>query len=75
MNQEIQNFEPSDNFDQQIFDELLKQGLKGDELISAFEEKKSKIPSAIESIKSQAREIAQDKAEYYTYDEVFTDEK
>ncbi len=75
MNQEIQNFEPNDNFDEHIIDELLKQGFKGDELISAFEERKSQMKIAIDTIKDESEDVAKGKTDYYTYKDVFSDKR
>lgn len=74
MNKEIHNSEPCDNFDEQILDELLKQGLKGDELISAFEDRKAKMKFAIDTIKDESEDVAKGNTDYYTYEDVFEGE-
>lgn len=58
---------PYGEFDDQIFKELLSEGLEGEALFSAYKQKKSEIKSAIEIAKIGSK----DKSKYYFYEEIF----
>ena len=58
-------------FDVQILQELVKEGLTGEELISAFNKYRAKVPAAIEAMKEEAHNIACGMADFDSFDDVF----
>ena len=65
----------SDNeFAEQILTELIADGLSGEALLSTFKEKQSQVKLAINSMLTEARNVAENKSAYITYDDVFKTE-
>ena len=62
-------------FAEQILAELISEGLSGEELLSKFKEKQAQVRPAVESMLSDAEEVAEGKAEFETYDDVFGTEE
>lgn len=58
-------------FAEQILAELIAEGLSGKELLSKFKEKQAQIRPAIETMLSDAEDVAEGKGEFATYDDVF----
>lgn len=54
-----------------ILADLIKQGLNGDELLDAFKREQSKVRPAAKRMIDEARLIAQDKAAYDAYEDIF----
>lgn len=62
-------------FADQIFEELIAKGLSGEELLKEFKKKQAKVRPVVEAMIVESDEVASDKGEYYTYDNVFGSEK
>ena len=58
-------------FSSQILEELINEGLSGDELLKAFNERQAKIRPAVEAMIVEAEKAARGEAKYYTYDDIF----
>ena len=58
-------------FAEQILAELVKEGLSGEELLTEFKKRQAHIRPAAEAMLAKAEDIAADKAEYETYEDVF----
>ena len=61
----------TDGFDDLILAELTAEGLSGDALKAAFEERKTQIRSAVESMIADASAAAKGEGECYTMEDVF----
>ena len=61
-------------FDEQILQDLVEQGISSQELMDAFKDSKAKIRPAIEAMLLNAKEIAHDEAEFDTVENVFGDD-
>lgn len=61
-------------FAEQILADLIRQGLSGDALLTAFKEKQAKIRPAIENMLLEAEKVASGDGEYASYDDIFTSE-
>ncbi len=61
----------SGEFDEQILQDLVEQGLSGQELMDTFKDSKAKIRPAIEAMLLNAQKIANDEAEFDTVEDVF----
>ena len=64
-------FSSGGEFDVQILQDLVQQGLSGEELIAAFKEQRTKIPIAIEAMKKEAHKIAVGEADFDRLEGVF----
>ncbi len=62
-------------FAENILEDLIKEGLSGDELLNAFKERQAKIRPAVESMLSDAKKVAEDELKYSTYDDIFGTEE
>lgn len=60
-------------FAEQILADLIAQGLSGNELLTQFKAKQSKVRPAVEAMISEAEEAAHGNGEYSTYDDIFGD--
>lgn len=58
-------------FAEQILAELIAEGMSGNELLSEFKARQAQIRPAIEAMLSEAEAVAQGKADFARYDEVF----
>lgn len=58
-------------FAEQILAELIEEGFTGDELLSEFKKRQAKVRPAVESVLSEAKEIAHGRGAYSTYEDVF----
>ena len=61
----------SGEFAEQILAELIVEGFSGQELSNEFKKRQSKIRPGIEALLNEAKKIANNTSEYYTYDDVF----
>lgn len=61
----------SDGFAEEILSDLIKEGYTGNELLAEFKLRQSKIRPAIEELLKQAKEAANGRGEYSTYDDIF----
>ena len=57
--------------DEQIWKELLDAGLSGEELLSAFEEKRARIRPAVEVMLAEAEGVARGNGKYFKYGDIF----
>lgn len=62
-------------FDKQILEDLIKQGLSGEELLKAFRDQQKKIRPAVEEMIHEADRIAEGKGEFYSLDDVFKEDE
>ena len=60
-------------FAEQILADLIAQGLSGNELLTQFKAKQSKVRPAVEAMISEAEEAAHGNGEYSTYDDILGD--
>lgn len=58
-------------FAEQILADLIKEGWSGEELLSEFKKRQAQIRPAVEAMLANAEDIANGKAEYETYEDVF----
>jgi len=58
-------------FSEQILADLISQGYSGDELLKQFKLKSKQMRPAIEKLLEEAEEVANGKANYSTYQDVF----
>jgi hypothetical protein len=58
-------------FAEQILEDLIKEGLSGEALLSEFKERQAQIRPAVESMLSEAEAVAEGKSDFATYDDVF----
>ena len=65
----------SGEFAEQILAELIVEGFSGQELLTEFKKRQSKIRPGIEAILKEAKEIAKGNAEYSEYKDVFGSEE
>ncbi len=70
--------EPAENisvsngeFDVQILQDLIQQGLSGEELVNAFKDCQVKTRSAIRAMKEEAQSIAHGEADFDKFEDVF----
>lgn len=61
-------------FAEQILADLLAEGYAGDELLAEFKLRQSKVRPAVEELLEQAKEVANGRGEYSTYDDIFGSE-
>ena len=59
-------------FDEEILKDLINEGYEGNELLKKFKEIRAKVPSAMEKMLNDL--VEQSNGEYYTMEEVFSDE-
>lgn len=58
-------------FAEQILADLIAQGYSGDELLKRFKEMQGQVRPAVEAMLEEAKRVADSKAEYASYDDVF----
>lgn len=63
--------ESSGEFDEQILEDLISQGLSGNELLEKFKEMRRQIRPAVERLLDEARLAAAGKAQFATFEDVF----
>lgn len=61
-------------FAEQILTDLIEEGYSGDELLAEFKLRQSKVRPAVEELLEQAKEAANGRGEYSTYDDIFGSE-
>ena len=64
-----------DNFADLILEDLIKEGYKGEKLLSEFKKRKKEIQYGINEVKKEANKVAEDEAPYPTVDEIFKEEE
>ncbi len=64
----------SGEFSEQILAELIEEGYGGQKLLKEFKARQAKVRPAVESLIEEAKLVAQGKAEYSTYNDIFADE-
>lgn len=64
----------AEDFSEEILEELVAQGLSGKKLLTAFREKRAKLRTAVQSMRSDAAKVANGKAKYATMADVFEEE-
>ena len=62
---------PGGEFAEQILEELISEGLSGDELLSKFKERQAAVRPAVEAMLSDAEDAAAGSGESATYEDVF----
>lgn len=62
-------------FAEQILSDLIAEGYSGQELLSEFKSRQSKVRPAVENMLNAAKDAANGIGEYYSYDDVFGEEK
>ena len=62
-------------FAEQILTELVAEGLSGNELLTEFRKRQTKVRPAVEAIITEAENAANGIGEYYTYDDIFGTEE
>lgn len=63
-----------EEFAEQILTDLINEGLSGEELLTAFKNRRAQIRPAVEEMLADAKKAAEGKKKYSTYDEVFGEE-
>ena len=58
-------------FAEEILSDLIKEGLSGEELLQAFRNRQKEIRPTVEALLKDAKKVAEEKAPYYTLQEVF----
>ena len=58
-------------FAEQILAELIREGLSGEELLTEFKKRQAQMRPAAEAMLTKAEEIAEGKADYATYEDIF----
>lgn len=58
-------------FAEQILTDLIAQGYSGEELLNRFKKAQKKVRPAVEAMLAEAEQIADSKAEYAAYEDVF----
>lgn len=61
-------------FAEYILADLIAQGLSGNELLTEFRKKQTKVRPAVEAMIADADEVAVGNGEYSTYDDIFNSE-
>lgn len=62
---------PGGEFVEQILEELISEGLSGDELLSKFKERQAAVRPAVEAMLSDAEDASAGSDEFATYEDVF----
>lgn len=62
-------------FDEQILEDLISQGLQGEELLARFKEVRKKVRPAVEAMLREAEQVADGEGKYFTYNDVFGPEE
>ena len=63
--------EGGEEFAEEILSDLIKEGLSGEELLQAFRNRQKEIRPTVEALLKDAKKVAEEKAPYYTLQEVF----
>ncbi len=64
----------SGEFAEYILEDLVAQGLSGEQLVKEFKNRHTKVRPAVEAMIAEADEVAMGKGEFYTYDDIFGSE-
>lgn len=62
-------------FSEQILADLIAKGYNGKELLTKFKEMQHKVRPAVETLLTEAEDVASNKGKYETYEDVFGAEK
>lgn len=62
-------------FAEQILSDLIAEGYSGQELLSEFKARQSKVRPAVEEMLKAAKDAVNGVGEYYTYDDIFGGKK
>lgn len=62
---------PGGEFAEQILADLIAQGYSGEVLLEKFKEQQKKVWPAVEKMMEKAKEAAEGKGEFSTYDDIF----
>lgn len=62
-------------FAEQILADLIEEGYSGQELLSEFKARQSKVRPAVEKMLKAASDAVRGEGEYYTYDDIFGGKK
>lgn len=62
-------------FAEQILADLIRQGLSGEELLTAFKRQQAKVRPAVEAMLAEAGAAARGESKYVAYDDVFMAEE
>jgi hypothetical protein len=62
-------------FAEQILADLITQGYSGEMLLKKFKEEQKKVRPAVGKMMEKAKEAAEGKGEFYSYDDVFGSEE
>ncbi len=65
----------SGGFADLILADLIAKGYSGNELLEKFKAAQKEVRPAVEKMLEEAENVAQNKGEYYTFDEVFGDDE
>lgn len=65
----------SGEFAEEILSELIQEGYSGEKLLSEFKSRRKKVRPAIKNMLTEAKAVAEDKAPYMTYNDVFEEEE
>ena len=60
-------------FAEQILSELISEGYSGQELLTEFKRRQNKVRPAVEKMLKAAKDAANSKGEYYSYNGIFGD--
>ena len=61
-------------FAEYILEDLVAQGLSGEELVKEFKNRQAKVRPAVEAMIAEADEVAMGKGEFYSYNDIFGSE-
>ena len=63
------------DFAEQILEDLVKEGLSGENLLIEFRKRQLKVRPAVEAMIAEAENVAAGNGEYFTYDDIFGSEE
>ncbi len=62
-------------FSEQILEDLLAEGFSGKSLLREFKKRQSEVRPAVENMLKQAKDAADGRADYVTYEDIFDSEE
>lgn len=62
-------------FSEQILEDLLAEGFSGKSLLREFKKRQSEVRPAVEKMLKQAKDAADSRADYVTYEDIFDSEE
>lgn len=60
---------------EQILADLIKEGITGEALLTAFKERQARIRPAVQAILAEAKSVARGQGEYASYEDIFESEE